>query len=220
MKAGAVRAAVDNDIILKAVAYRLSATFWPGLGETTIGLLGAARYVIPNRLDRAGLSGDAPTAKAEFAALLATAAALEPNRDELRLAAEIETAAQRASLPLDSGESQLAAMVMERSIPTLETGDKRAVRSLESLRGHVDFLERLDCRIRCFEQVVHRLVSDEVAFRSAAAAVCAEPSVDKTLTICFACRSPAPAPRERVMEGLESYIASLRAEAPNVLADS
>ncbi len=220
MNPGTVQAAVDNDIVIKAVAYRLSATLWPGLDETTIGLLGAARYVIPSWLDRIGLTGNVPAAKAEFAALLATTAALEPNPDELWLAAEIETAAQRAALPLDSGESQLAAMVMERSIPVLETGDKRAVTSLESLRGHVDFLERLDGRIRCFEQVVHRLVSDEVVFSSAAASVCAEPSVDKTLTICFACRSPAPVSRDRVMEGLESYITSLRDRASNLLAST
>lgn len=212
----AVQVAADNDIVLKAVAYGLSSSFWPRQTEPVIGLLGAARYVVPYWLDR--LAADVATARAEFEALLAAAEQLEPSIDELGLAADIETAAQRVGLPLDSGESQLAAMVMERSVPFLETGDKRAVKSLELLRGKVDDLERLDGRIRCLEQVVHRLVSDEATFPGIATAVCAQPDIDKTLTICFACHSAGLGTREGVLEGLDSYISSLRAEASNLLA--
>jgi len=207
--------AVDNDLVLKAVAYGLAASLWPP--DTRLGLLGAARYVIPTWLRRLPLARDAAQVEAEFDALLAAAEELEPDAAEIRLAAEIEAAAQEAGLPLDGGESQLSAMVMERAISWLETGDKRAIRSLESLRRRADSIERLDGKVRCLEQVVQAALVDEKFFPIISAAVCAEPAVDKALSYCFSCTQPSPVTVERVREGLESYISSLRAEAPNVL---
>ena len=55
-------------------------------------------------------------------------------------------------------------------------------------------------------------------FEQVAEAVCAERAVDKSLSICFGCYSESPARSESVLEGLESYISALRAEAQQVLA--
>jgi hypothetical protein len=48
-------------------------------------------------------------------------------------------------------------------------------------------------------------------------AICTEPMVDKTLTICFGCSS-ASTQRETVLEGLDSYIRALRSVATRILA--
>lgn len=207
--------AVDNDMVLKAVAYGLAEIFWPS--GRRLGVLGAARYVVPPLLDRIGLVAGAQRARADFEALLAKCDELEPEPSEISLAAELEAAAQAIGLQLDGGESQLCAMVIERTIRRLETGDKRAIGALGSLRGQVDTLERLDGRVRCLEQVVQAAVLAEGQFQAIAVAVCAEPMVDKALTNCFACSS-GTATIEGVCQGLESYISSLRAEAPNVLS--
>lgn len=215
----AVDAVVDNDLILKAVCYCVTSAFWPGIGATRhVGVLGAARYVVSKRVERANLSRDKSMAQAELASFLASVTELEPSDPEVRLAAEMEVAAQREGLPLDAGESQLGAMVIEREIAVLETGDKRAIGSLEQLLDQVGGMDRLDGRVRCLEQLVRSLVEDDRALTALAGAICAEPDVDKTMTICFACRSPQPPLLKVVIEGLESYIGALRREAPRVLA--
>ena len=42
---------LDNDVVLKAVAYGLSDAFWPSL-FARLGVLGQARFVIARRLSR------------------------------------------------------------------------------------------------------------------------------------------------------------------------
>jgi predicted nucleic acid-binding protein len=218
MTAPGVEIAADNDIVLKGVSYRLCSVFWPGYGVAmTVAVLGALRYVVGARLKRSRL-GAAEAARTEFDAFLGAAHVLEPTADELQLAAEIEMAAQRAGLPVDSGESQLAAVVMERGIPVFETGDKRAVTSIEQLRGRVDALDRLDGRVRCLEQVVWRVIEDAEVFDRVASAICGEIAVDKTLAICFSCHSSGTATREKAFDGLLSYVEDLRSRAPNLLA--
>ena len=46
--------------------------------------------------------------------------------------------------------------------------------------------------------------------------VCANPRVDRAMTVCFACSSPAVAPDD-VTSALASYVDSLRAETGNLL---
>ncbi len=48
-------------------------------------------------------------------------------------------------------------------------------------------------------------------------AVCREPKVDLTLSICFKCYSPPPDGHALDRECLLSYIAALRREAPRML---
>lgn len=216
--ARSVGIAVDNDLVLKAVCYGVTADFWPEAGTAHgIGVLGAARFVVSKRLERASLARDLAPAQAELANLLALVTELEPTERETSLAADFEVAAQQDGLSLDSGESQLAAMVVERAVPILETGDKRAIRSIEQLLDKVVALLPIQGRVRCLEQIVRRVLDDAGAVDRVAAAMCAEPGVDKTMSICFACSSGRPPALDQVIEGLASYIASLRADAPRVL---
>lgn len=205
---------VDNDILIKAACYRLQ----HGLVAPRFGVLGAARFVLAARLAKMPLRGDRQAAQDAATEMLVRSQTLEPNDGELALAASLETLAQRRGLELDVGESQLTAIVTERDVPQLRTGDKRAVRALEQMLDVFAPLEAIVGRVRSLEQLVADLVkhadADEVA-----RAICAEPAVDKALSICARCHSPAPHGPAIDHDGLASYIRELRAQAPRVLQD-
>src|SRR5205085_1017841 len=93
---GDLDVALDNDVICKAACYGLVSRFWPGAGKTIgIAILGTTRYVLPDAIDRRQLP-DAARAHQEAAAVLAAAHVIEPSKDEVALAAEIELLAQQA----------------------------------------------------------------------------------------------------------------------------
>jgi hypothetical protein len=205
--------AVDNDVLIKAACYGLAAELE---ASRSLGVLGAAKYVVARRIDRIALSGDRDAARNDALDLIARSSVLEPSREELDLATTIETAAQRRGLGLDAGESQLAAMIVHRGIPVLETGDKRAMQGFEVLLDEVSDLDALCGRLRCLEQIVARCLH-AVGSDALARAICGEPHVDKTLSICFRCFSPPPHGAALDRDGLDSYIAALRASAQRVL---
>jgi len=217
----AVDVAVDNDVLLKAACYSLAPRFWPQAGgDPSFGVLGAARFVLSNAVTRGSRVRDKAAASQGLAEFFARAALLEPTDAELGAAAELEQLAQRAGFELDVGESQLAAMVAARNILLLDTGDKRAVRGLEALIDLSQTCAQLSARVRCLEQLLlHALDTTPGEFQAITSAVCAEPAVDKTASICFGCYSDGEAERDSVRAGLESYVASLRSEAPRVLAE-
>ncbi len=205
--------AVDNDVLIKAASYGLIDEFWP---EEPIGILGAARYVVASGLARMDLARDRAAAQNAAAARIDSATVLEPTGDELLLATQIETTAQRKGLSLDAGESQLAAIILHRSISLLDTGDKRAIRGFETLMNELAELAGLHGRLRSLEQIVVRC-ADAGDPGVLAQAICSEPRVDKTLSICFRCFSPPPHGSVLDRAGLESYIRALREAAPRVL---
>jgi hypothetical protein len=96
------------------------------------------------------------------------------------------------------------------------TGDKRAIIAIEQLMDTMTQLQPIAGRLQCLEQAFRRLIAyvdAEVVRR----AICAEPNVDKALTICFGCFSPEVA-HASICEGLDSYIAALRTGAARVLS--
>lgn len=209
-------ALVDNDALIKLSAYSLwsciqSAAVLP----EAVGVLGAARYVVPKAIARSERITDHDGAISAWEALLDLASELEPTDAELSLATEMENAANDLGLALDFGESQLCAMAVHRPDTLLLTGDKRALVAAEKLRSAVGHLAQLDGKLACLEQLLHALLaqSDGEELR---AHVCAEPEVDKALSICFSCTNQS----EVVAvddAGLVSYIDDLRTSAPNVL---
>jgi hypothetical protein len=200
-------------VLIKAACYGLTAELD---ASRSLGVLGAARYVVAKRIDRVALSGDHDSARSAALELIARNAVLEPTDDELALATAIETTAQRRGLELDVGESQLAAMIIARGIAVLETGDKRAIKGFEALLDEISDLDALRGRLRCVEQIVARCL-DGAGADALASAICAEPHVDKALSICFRCFSPPPHGAALDRDGLESYIAALRESAQRVL---
>lgn len=210
------RIAVDNDIVFKAACFRLTSVFWPRNAESgSVNVLGASPYVVRSLLGRAMLTSREDSS-ADFEAFLAGATKLEPEPDEVALAAEMELAAQRLGAELDTGESQLAAMAVKRSLEQLQTGDKRAIRALERLLDEIPALNALEARVACLEQLV--MAIDDGGLGEVAGAVCGEPLVDKALTFCFACNSPEAARSESARQGLASYISDVRTDASRILA--
>jgi len=214
-----MKALVDNDILLKGSCYGLLrelVAVIPGDAPET-GILGAARFIIPKLITKQELMKTTPTrAQEHFESFVRENAAVEPTAEEQHLAAELESLAQQLAVNLDSGESQLVAILVRRCTPFLATGDKRAIVALERLFDMHDALPVIRGRIMCLEQLARRLL-ETCAHEGLRTAICVEPKIDKTLTICFGCASP-DAGRDTVREGLNSYIASLRRESARVLS--
>lgn len=208
--------AVDNDIVLKASCYLASSLLWPEAGPAdTIELLGVARYVISRRIPRMELNGSRDDVLAELARILGRASVLEPTEAEVALAAEIEARASQASQQLDTGESQLAAIVVVRGLDLLQTGDKRGIRALEVLLDPVAAIAGLSGRVMCLEQLVRQAV-EEGSMTELRPNVCRERAVDTAVAMCFACHSSNPS-TDDVLSGLSSYIEDLRRQAPRIL---
>ena len=212
-------AAVDNDLILKAVCYGLADEFWPRAEGGNLGILGVARYVISDQIRRGTLNRTHADVRSDLDDLLEKCEALEPTEVEIALAAEVELCGQELGLALDNGESQLATIIVSRQIPLLETGDKRAIAGLEQVRHHLRAFEALRKRVRCLEQIAWRLVGDGDAFERISAAICAEQGVDKSLSVCFGCFGSAPADLATALEALDQYIRAVRETASEILVD-
>lgn len=209
---------IDNDILLKGACYGLLIQITRQISvEQSIGVLGAARFVVPKRITKNPPKKGAQAALDVFNAFLDTAVVLETTEDEQLMAADLELAAQRSGLTLDSGESQLCAIVFHRSVPLMSTGDKRAIYSIDCMLEHDTRLKALCGRVRCLEQIFLSALDEVDALPILRAAVCGEPQVDKALSICFTCHSPA-LDKEEATRGLQSYVSDLRNIAPHVLA--
>ena len=128
------------------------------------------------------------------------------------------TAAIAAHVDLDVGESLLCAIAISRSGEFVLTGDKRAIAAAEDLVDIVPELDTLRCRLVSLEQVAASLVV-YLGERHVAVAICAEPSADRTLSICAGCTRD---PDDWFVDAdcLTSYIGHLRILAPRMLASS
>lgn len=210
-----MKALIDNDVLLKGACY--------GLLEQLVvpiycppGVLGAAPFVVSKRIAKTALNRNTALAQGILDAFLRSAILLEPSDDEQNMAADFELAAQRTGLSFDSGESQLCAILVSRLVPFLITGDKRAIRSIERLLDSDLRLAALCGKVRCLEQLVRSILSKDTC-SGLRDAICVEPLVDKSLSICFSCTNES-ATHESFTEGLDSYIEALRAEAKRVLS--
>jgi hypothetical protein len=209
--------AVDNDVLLKAATYDTADCFWLDGGLRGLGVLGAAKYVLPSVIAKRPPRKGAQPVLAALGRILAAASVLEPDQEELALAASVESAAQAAAVPLDVGESQLCAIVVRRGLEMLETGDKRAIQGFERVLDVLLEIAPIEGRLRCLEQIVLRAIADDDTLDVIARAVCQEPDADKTLVICFGCASRLPVDRALIEHGLRSYIETLRKTAKRVL---
>ncbi len=214
-----MKAIVDNDIIFKGACFGLLDEFLAGIPADmdSVGVLGAARYVVRRSVKRARLHGDRDVVYGRLERFFSIADELEPSDDEKRLAAEMEYAAQRARLRLDVGESQLCAILLCRAIPRLATGDKNAIIAISEMLKSDLSLAALCRRVICLEQIVAAAIGLGYGdgIRSA---VCAEREVDVALRVvmgCAGCNTIA----SDIIDGLQSYIRDLKRMAPRVLCD-
>lgn len=208
---------IDNDILHKFSAYGLLQdllTIHP-FGGCSFFMLGAARYIVRKKLQKKPPTRGIESTLAELDTSFSRIIVIEPAREEINLAAELEFAAQKLNVDLDPGESMLCAAFLIRGGDYIYTGDKRAVYALQALLETCSVSTVLRNRVACLEQLLLALLDTQQKdlIRSA---ICAEPLVDKTLTVCFSCRSEN-ANTASWKEGLLSYIKDLHKHAPMVL---
>ncbi|MGZ2454826.1 hypothetical protein ACVIRO_007643 [Rhizobium ruizarguesonis] len=203
---------VDNDVVVKICAYRCGREFLEiaSFSDRSPSILAVARHSISSRLGRSRTLADQRGAKTEWEGLVSRLTIIEPSPDEVDLAADFETRAIELSLQLDTGESQLFAILVSRSAPLLLTGDKRAIQALEEIAPSSSH-----GTVGCLEQLLLAFLNafDNPTIRSR---ICAEPSADRAATICFSCSSPS-VQAATIVAGLKSYIANLRAMTPRLL---
>ena len=108
---------VDNDVLYKGACYQLLAELLRAVaGDDRCGILGQSRYVVSKKLRKRppsrGIEAVIAYLEREFEKL----DLIEPSRQEIAAAAELEFAAQQLAVALDSGESLLAAVSASRKI--------------------------------------------------------------------------------------------------------
>lgn len=209
---------VDNDILLKVSCYGLDREIFSFQSTGTfeaIGVLASAQFVLPHAIRKRQITRSPVDAIGRLESLLKRTITIEPTREELQLAGRLENIALHKCLNLDAGESLLCAITVAREIPLLVTGDKRAIRSIESLYNVDQELSLLYKRIRCLEQLVLRSLDKGFGNRLRPA-ICSEPLVDRTLSICFGCNT-ADTEEEAIRTALQSYVNETKSQAPNVL---
>jgi hypothetical protein len=210
-------AAVDNDVLLKAISYGIFQPLLEALPHgCAYGVLGTARFVVPKYLKRKR-PNRYDQAKEELEQALAELEVLEPTEHEVALAASLEFEAQRLQLSLHGGECTLLAILYERGLLYLLTGDKAAIVAI----GKVPMPEdcdraRFERKIICFERAILALLDrmgDELRN-----VICAEPDVDIAMRICFSCSAPEVGSASW-REGLQSEIRNINEQAPGLLID-
>lgn len=207
---------VDNDVVLKSCCYGIDEPLLELLDDVgaTPLILTVTKFVIAGRIKRDRYLVNRERADASFNRSFVAWLEVEPTETELALAAEFEAAAQALNLELDGGESQLLALLIERRLPLLLTGDKRAIVAIERVAA-----ERLPGpSIVCLEQVMLTLLR-RIGLARLRERVCTEPAVDRAMTICFACRSSI-IDVASVEEGLLSYVDYLRKSSSRIMLDA
>jgi hypothetical protein len=213
-----VEALVDNDILMKGACYGLLDELLSQTVSSTdlLGILGATRFVVAKKIRKRVLRQDKEAIVKHLEAFIRRITIVEPTTDEQRMAADFELAAQRAGVALDTGESQLCAVLVVRAVRQLYTGDKRAIQAMQVLLQADKRLLSLCNRVKCLEQLVlQSITEDNVSlFR---ASICSEPEIDVALTICFSCTSKGIS-LEEISHALNSYINDLRRSSRQILA--
>lgn len=209
---------MDNDIVLKACCYDIINELRDCLGGTkrTLNILGSARYVIENAIIKGKNVANKAQASKCLKEFLTSTVEVEPSQDELDLAAQFEEVALTASdLALHGGESQLLAILINRTCLLLVTGDKRAIRAIEPVLAACDRSHAIANCVVCLEQLMATFVERHGA-EALHSRVCGEALIDKTMAICFKCVSGSYT-SESVLESLASYIQDLRRDVPTIL---
>lgn len=206
---------LDNDLIIKLIRYGLVDPMLSHCDEEAdsrrAAVLATAKWVCTTALERAiGRHGESSLLLQAFEAFLAAVEVVEPSQGELEFAAQLEDLASSNDLPLDAGESVLAAIVASR-LGLMLTGDKRAIVALEALLDEFPALQELAGRVGSLEQAMMTLLV-HLGIDEVSDAVQRAPEADKAMKLALT------APPS--IDGLLSYLADLRRRAPRILVCS
>jgi hypothetical protein len=210
------KALIDTDVLLKTASYKLLKQFLAStpFGSDDFGMIAAAQFVVAGKFKKKLKGSQLDEAKAHFQEAIATIASIEPNAEELALAAQLEGAAIALGVDLDLGESQICALMFSRGIELMMTGDKRAIKAIAALMEH-EACAYMHGKVTCLEQAMLWMIAKS-GLESVQPSVCALPLVDTSLTMALGCHSGG-APLTSCQDGLVSYINSIRQDAPEVL---
>lgn len=209
-------AALDTDVLLKISAYRMADELISVLRpHGPPGALGLTHIIAGKQLARKRGVRDQAVAATELESLLARLEQLEPDEEEIALAADLAAKAQALSLPLDAGEAQLTAIAAMRGLPMMITGDKRALEALSTMLTAEADRSGLLGRLVCFEQVIATIaeVAGEEASRDR---ICAEPDVDGAMRMACSC-GRAGWDTAQLHEACSSYIGAISAVVGDLL---
>lgn len=210
--------ALDTDVLLKIAAYRMADELVDAIaGKGPPSILGLTQIIAAKQLMRRRKKlRDMERAIGELDTLLGICDVLEPDDDEIRIAAEFADVAQDSGLPLDPGEAQLAAIVKNRALPLMVTGDKRAIHALSKLTEGAPVREAFVGKLACFEQVISAIAAliGEITVRER---VCSEPEMDGAMRLACSCDRAAWDPLQ-LNEACSSFIGAVRAEVGDLLA--
>lgn len=210
------RVLLDNDVLIKMSAWQLGGPLTDCL-TTASGppaMLGVAAFVIRRKLGKIGLQ-DPAAAEVAFTGLCEALSLVEPTEEELEAAALLEEAASRADLQFDTGESQLAAILLHRGGTLLATGDKRAIAALAALAPN-----ELAGRVASLEALL-RQIAARIGIEQLRTHICSEPRADRTAAICFACHRRGAILTAEIEACLASYLGDLaKAAEPILISDA
>lgn len=152
---------LDNDIVLKICCFDSSQELSNCLAEfnAPLAVLGVGRFVVRKLAAKKKEITNRSVVCKLVDEFLDSINSIEPTDNELLLAADFESTAQALNLPLDSGESQLLAVLVERLACLLVTGDKRAIKAIPDVVNHFGIESNVEGRVACFEQIILELVS-------------------------------------------------------------
>jgi hypothetical protein len=210
---------LDNDILLKACRYFLVPTLLDavsGYGEPAV--LGSAKFVLSHRIARSRALVNKARVAAALDALLKAVSVLEPDDEEVLLAANFQEQAQLLNLALDPGESILLAILVLRRAALLVTGDKRAIVAAEAVLKQQSLMVLADGKVACLEQLAAECLR-AIGPEALRASICADREADRSMTICFSCGSDGFS-GSNTSAGLSSYVRDVRASAPTILVRS
>jgi hypothetical protein len=206
---------LDVDVVLKMCTFLFSDELVniATLNGVPPAILGVAQFTLRSRVQRSNSICNRASVQTSLENTLSLLQLIEPLKEEVEFAAELEELALEFDLELDTGESQLFAMLIKRNAPLLVTGDKRAIRAVSQM-----IPSEVGKRIACLEQLILQIIS-EIGHDRLRQNVCSEREADRAITICFACSSDVVA-IEDVRDGLRSYLSSARQFAGHVLISS
>lgn len=208
--------AVDTDVILKVAGYQVGDVAVAVLERSAPpAALGLTHLIAQKQLAKRRGVQNLEAALNALSALLARLGTLEPSDDESILAAELVAKAQEEDLPLDTGEAQLAAIVLTRAFPLLVTGDKRALGALAALFPDGEHRELLRGRMMCFEQLIDAL-ADIIGEAELRERICREPELDTAMRLACSCGREGWNPVQ-LREACRSFVEAVQQIAGDLL---
>lgn len=208
---------IDTDVLYKLSIYDLFPALLssppPHMGDPAI--LAASRFVAAKKIQRK-LPHSSGVILRSLDTIVKQLSILEPTDEETEIAESLERTAAQLNLNLDSGESQLCAMVLCRNLNGIFTGDKRAAMAIERLNSMKPINGRLEQKITGLEQLV-LWIAAKVNLEDMRDAICRHSGTDRSLESCFSCTASSFL-TESAQEGLCSYIDALSRDAPTVMS--